>query len=302
MKLNIIMSQAGSLREQMLAQDPQKEANQLKLTGVMDKTDLFYLRLVTGKNGWIKELDMADIAGIETIAEHDFEFGSILTSIKLPKSLTEVGWGAFSMCSKLATVVFPAALQSIENFAFNGCTALKSVSLPKSLKNLGSYAFGDCLNLEEIKIPMTNTAYCSLDGVIYSKNGKVLVKYPSGKMDIAFQIPLSVNTIGENAFFMNEYLKDIILPPNLAEIHKNAFCSCSYLPDVVLPVSVKKIEEGAFCNCTSLLTLHVMATEPPALNPVNKPAQTLRIYVPLASAEVYRQSDAWNKLGDVFGK
>ena len=53
-------------------------------------------------------------------------------------------------------------------------------------------AFLDCIALTSISVDENNTVYKSIDGNLYSKDGKTLVQYAVGKQDKSFVIPDSV--------------------------------------------------------------------------------------------------------------
>jgi len=91
-----------------------------------------------------------------------------------------------------------------------------------------------------------------VDGVTFSKNMKILVKYPAGKTDESYTIPDSVTIIESSAFSYNKYLKNIIIPNSVTSIGGRAFDGCSNLESVVLPDSVTTIGSGAFSSCTNL--------------------------------------------------
>lgn len=83
--------------------------------------------------------------------------------------------------------------------------------------------------------------YSVLDGVLYSKDGKTLVRYPSAKADEEFIIPSTVTKIAENAFSGATNLKKVQIKSNVTEIGKNAF---SYLSGLTLYCQVDAVPSG----------------------------------------------------------
>ncbi|MBQ3671565.1 MAG: leucine-rich repeat domain-containing protein [Treponema sp.] len=59
---------------------------------------------------------------------------SVLEKIKLPSSVTEIGWGAFRSCENLTEIVIPNSVTEIGPKAFEGGASLKRIKLPKQLK------------------------------------------------------------------------------------------------------------------------------------------------------------------------
>ena len=70
---------------------------------------------------------------------------------------------------------------SIGNSAFSGCQDLTSVLIPDSVTNIGRQTFYWCTSLTAITVDAGNSAYSSMDGVLFNKNLTTLVAYPGGK-------------------------------------------------------------------------------------------------------------------------
>ena len=52
-----------------------------------------------------------------------------------------------------------------------------SVEISKYVTKLGSAPFHSCLNLTEITVDVENEKYQSIDGNLYSKDGKMFIQY-----------------------------------------------------------------------------------------------------------------------------
>lgn len=88
-------------------------------------------------------------------------------------------------------------------------TKVSSITIPKNCTNISSQEFQSADWLTEINVPETNTSYCSVDGVLYSKDMKKLVHYPPAKADSTFTLPSTVTTLAYGAFEDNKYLETI---------------------------------------------------------------------------------------------
>ncbi|MBP3716545.1 MAG: leucine-rich repeat domain-containing protein [Paludibacteraceae bacterium] len=302
MKIEIELSEPGSLRKQVIERKKEFQNADLKVVGRMNDADMKFIKQATGRNGFIKGIDLSYASGIYAIDRNSFEEGGVLNSAKLNSSVKQLGWGAFCMCDKLTSISLTSDIEAIENFSFNGCSALPYITLPKNLKKLGSQTFGGCTKLEEFKIQASNKFFSTDNGVIFSKDFSKLIKYPAGKKDKTYVFPEKVKTIGDYAFFMCDNLKNIVLPEGITSINEFAFGSCTTLQTIELPSTLKEIKANAFNKCESLHALTLSGIEPPVFTPDEFEMQHLNVYVPLMAIETYRQTDGWKNLKNLFGK
>ena len=235
---------------------------------------------------------------VTNIGDSSFRGCKALKSITMPDTLTSIGRWAFSGCENLDFVTLSSNLVSIDDFAFYNCCALNKIVLPNTLTAIGEHvfsgcsgfttidipssvvkisgcSFGGCGNIKDINVDENNRYYKSVDGVLYSKNGTILYKYPAGKANTNFVIPSEVRHIGENAFggcqnLLNitipnavedigdaafygcSNLQEIVLPGGLSSIENSMFGGCEHLAQIVIPKDVSSIGENAFSNCKSL--------------------------------------------------
>ena len=164
---------------------------------------------------------------------------------------------AFSNCSNLTSVTIPNSVTTIGGSAFYRCSSLTSVIIPNSVTTIGGSAFQGCESLASIEVSSDNTAYKSIDGNLYSKDGKTLIQYAIGKTDTTLIIPNSVTTIGDWAFADCSSLTSITIPDGVTTIRDHAFYSCSSLTSVTIPDSVTTIEHWAFADCSSLTSITI---------------------------------------------
>ena len=181
----------------------------------------------------------------------------IIPEIYNGSPVTTIGSSAFSGCTSLTSVEIPSSVTSIGSYAFDGCTSLTSVTIPSSVTTIGNDAFRGCTSLESITVDENNTAYKSIDGVLYNKDGTILICYPAGKKDTSFTIPNSVTSIGNYAFYGCTSLTSVEIPSSVTSIESWAFCYCTSLKSVEIPSSVTTIGEAAFEDCTSLESITI---------------------------------------------
>jgi hypothetical protein len=192
--------------------------------------------------------------GVDSIAGDAFYECSKLSYVIMPTTLVYVGSGSFNGCSNLANVTLPTNLVTIGSYAFSGCSTLSEINIPASLKYIGFGAFDRCYNLAGFTIDNENKVFSVIDGVLYNYNTTKLVLYPNMKSS-NYIIPDFVDTIGEGAFADCNNLIDIELPESVKSIEDDAFYSCKGLKKVGFSGSLKKIGYGAFSYCDSLTSL-----------------------------------------------
>lgn len=140
------------------------------------------------------------------------------------------------------------------------------MELPASLTELESFSiYGE--NMTEIVVGEGNAYFKTVDGVLYSADGKKLILYPGGKQDETFTSPAGTETIGAGSFNNNYFLRKVIFSEGVVLLEPNAFNRCynadldeetfeilrKYgLKEVVLPSTLEYIGDAAFASCNML--------------------------------------------------
>ena len=165
-------------------------------------------------------------------------------------------WIIPSICYDEANDIWYRVVGINEMF-FNDSENLVSVTIPDSVTFISPAAFEDCTNLVSVNVDKNNPNYCSVDGVIYSKDMTTLIHCPAGKKVSSFVVPDSVTSIGYGAFKNHTSLTNIVLPNNLTSIDSYAFYGCTSLTSIEIPNGVTVIDDGAFMGCTSLKSINI---------------------------------------------
>jgi hypothetical protein len=141
--------------------------------------------------------------------------------------------------------------------AFANCLCLTSIHIPASVIYIDSRAFPNNASLTNITVSAHNSSYKDIDGVLFSKDGTILINYPLGKDNPVVSLPDSIINIGEYAFAGNNNLVSIIVPSSVKYIDNNAFDHCTALTNVTISDGVTIIGASAFYWCTSLTDITV---------------------------------------------
>lgn len=189
-----------------------------------------------------------------SIGSEAFQFCSNLTSITIPSSVTTIGYRAFYECRSLTSVIISSSVNNIGGEAFSCCNSLKSITIPSSVTYIGEHAFEGCYGLISILVENGNSAYSSVEGVLYDKEQFQLIQVPAGKKGI-FSIPSSVTKIGDYAFEFCRGLTSVIIPSSVEKIGSGAFLGCDSLTSITIPSSVTEIGYRTFECCSSLTSV-----------------------------------------------
>ena len=203
------------------------------MTGQLTSGDLAAIKIALQASQHKIKLDLRGVTGLDS----------------LPRQ-------ALDVCPNLQSLSLPEGLASIGNNALTGCENLESLYLPASFSSFDESAFeisSGHIVFVSINVAERNPVYSSVDGVLFSKDKKTLIKCPEGKSG-DYTVPNGVTTIGQNAFKACRKLTGIVLPEGLQEIGQNAFGHTN-IASMTIPSSVITIYNDVFSGNTSLTSL-----------------------------------------------
>lgn len=160
--------------------------------------------------------------------------------------VTDINGNAFAYCRQIESIY----LSYDEKYADRGVSEY----------NLLNCILNGCSALKKITVAENHPNYSSVDGVLYSKDGKTLITVPPAYEKTIFDVPETVEYLGNDCFADCVYLEKIVLPEGLSEIPDNAFCRCAALKEAVLPEGIERVGQGAFRGCVSLKSVSLPST------------------------------------------
>lgn len=187
--------------------------------------------------------------------EYNPFYGNPIQDLELNKNIKQTA--AFKNFTTLKTVMVGDSVTNLPAETFLGCTGLRVIRLSKTVRTVGKSFLQGCNSLESITVDTANTFFCSLDGVLLTKNQKKLWYYPALR-DGNFVLPLSVDTIGDYAFSEAKKLTELFLPNSVTIINNYAFSGCTGLKTLEIgrergtPIPKASIQSTSFNQCTSL--------------------------------------------------
>lgn len=130
----------------------------------------------------------------------------------------------------------------------SGYERAKRICLPDSVVEIEAGFFADFIDLKEILVAESNPAFIGVDGVLYTKDMSMLVAYPAALVCERFSVPSTVRTVGEYAFYEQQYLHHVDMP-SVERIGSSAFMDCRCLDEVGFSDRLTEICDYAFSGC-----------------------------------------------------
>lgn len=157
----------------------------------------------------------ACLEGVEAIANLAASTCSKLTEIRLPTSVSTIGYAAFSD-TDIRKISLHDGIKVIRSEAFRFCINLMSFIFPEGIEVVEDSLFLNCVSLETL---------------VFSQ---------------------SITVIGQRACCNCSALTTLRLPKYLITIKEQAFFGCSHLITAILPETLTTIENGIFDDCYRL--------------------------------------------------
>lgn len=158
---------------------------------------------------------------------------------------------------EITTLEIPSGITSIGDGVFLSNKSLTNLTLSSKVSSIGISAFSYCDNLKDVR-------YYIYDNLAtYIQNGHPDfyvggIKYYWNDQEITtLEIPTSVTSIGNNAFYGCSGLTTLNLPSNVTSIGDRAFGGCSNLTSVDLPSSITKMGDFVFFYCEKLSNVNL---------------------------------------------
>lgn len=282
---SIAVTSPGNLSNQVSASDYAK-INNLKLTGVINDTDIAFIKQNLTA---VKTLDLLDASFVNNSINTQFQKNTWVTlilpkgtltinsaalqesewlqSIVLPEGLTDINSNAFYKCSSLQNIVLPSTLRTIGIRAFNDCASLKAITIPDRVESIEQYVFDSCKALKSITIPSKVTSLgqyvfygCSaLESFILGDGIEEISTYdPFYECNNLRYVKLNDKlTYISNWFSNKSNLETVVLGNQVTTIGNSAFANCKSLQTINMPETLTTIGNSAFSGCSKLASIYI---------------------------------------------
>ena len=170
---------------------------------------------------------------VKTIGIRSF-YGTKISKITVPSKTKTIGQGAFGSCKSLKTIVMPGDFKlKLEEdtddklwYVTSDQSAVDTITFNTKLK-LANVSY---LSANNLVVAKNDPSYQSIDGVIYTKDGKGIVRVPQKRTELKIKE-------GCTEFNMQSVLS------NSTDSEGDEFNNCSKLKKIVIPSSVKNINK-----------------------------------------------------------
>ena len=227
------------------------ESGTLTISGTGDMWDYSFCFNENIKNVVIED-------NITSVGSCAFEGCYELANATIGKNVNKIGRSAFIRCTGLKTIIIPNNVTDIGGCAFMDCENLNNIEIGSGVRNIGGYAFV-CESLIAINVDNGNTAYSSVDGVLFNKDKTRIIRYPSNKSGTHYSIPDNVKDIEYGSFQGSVNLSSITVPYSVSTIQSWAFDYCNSLNNVYYSGNEEQwntIEISDGNDCLTNATIH----------------------------------------------
>lgn len=187
--------------------------------------------------------------------------GYTIYSLVVEPGITHIGNSAFESITQIKTVSLPDTITTIGDRAFWDCEGITGIDIPASVTSIGKNALTMSNNsqsgkLKAINVAEDNANYCSVNGILYSKDMTTLIQAPSKYAETVITVPNTVKIIAPRAFQSLKSVTEIIVPETVTEIGEYAFNNCKALKNITfLGAGSISIDDTAFDNVSGT-TVH----------------------------------------------
>ena len=186
--------------------------------------------------------------GVETISARAFEGAFSLSKVELPEGVKAINDKAFHW-SSVSDVNIPSSVTYIGENVYDGKAHItagglkfighrsnrtvaisgvdseaETLTIPYGTTAINAFVFQGAA-ATTIEVDSANERFSSIEGDLYSKDGKTLIRVAPGK-NSTFTVPSTVTEIADGAFAGCNNLSRVYIPSSVEKIGANTFDGC----------------------------------------------------------------------------
>lgn len=174
----------------------------------------------------------------------------------------------------------------IDKFGIANAESLLEIHIGKNVREIDDWGIVNNGNLFRFTVDPENGYFCSIDGVLFSKDCKKLISYPerhqdpfeeeyldaslyksipqapeqTEEIDLIYTVPEGTAELAPHSFYGIDRLEKLILPDSLRTIGKMALFQMYSLKEINFPEGIEIIEKDGVSFCTSLTSIELPST------------------------------------------
>ena len=253
----------------------------INLTTVNLPPNLKYIGAAAFNNALLHSADGFILPeGLIYLGESAFYSAFKESFVSIPESLTAIGKGALANCyveafkvadanqnyktidgilydKNLTTLInypalknskifeIPDTIKTIKQDAIETTNNLEKIIISKNVETIEEKSIFWNYGLSYIDVSTDNINYMSVDGVLYSKDGKHLIAYPAASDRDVYTTLDTTEEVQSYAISSAKNLKKLYITEGVKSLNWGAIDSCSNLEELHLPKSLNKIDQYA---------------------------------------------------------
>ena len=234
-KQTVEVTYGGSIADK----NNEKPQGKIEIPGQIKHNQKVYRVTAIGRKAFSNDTELTSVilpGGITEIDDFAFEKCTKLTSIVMPGTQVKFGQGTFFLCSGIENVTFGSDWTQIDLKVFRWADKIKEISIPAKVSKI--YNINSLKGLTKVSVDPNNNQYCSIDGVIYTKDAKVLLACP-----LAYQGAVKV-------------------ADSTTTIKAGAMIGCTNITSVDLPRTMELFSFREFSKMPQLESINIRSTKP----------------------------------------
>ena len=233
----------------------------------------------------LQTVDFSGCTSMTSIPTRLFQDKKMLETVLLPEGLLDIKDYAFYNCVNIKTLEIPSSVTTIGRWAFTGMEGLEEFTMnasgdfmvdndalysndmtrlvyypggktgtnyqfPSSITTIDEGAFNGAKNLESFTA--SSASFMSDDGILYSTDGTILVRYPANKAGTFFETKETVTEVASSAFFGVKNLKEAVIGKSVETIGDELFYETELEKVTIKSTAITAIPDLAFRNSRNL--------------------------------------------------
>lgn len=228
--------------------DSPKPQGRVEIPSSVQYNQTVYKVTSIGKKAFANATELTSIVlpgGITTIDDFAFENCTQLTSVIMPGTQVTFGQGTFFRCTEIGHVTWGSDWTVIDLAVFRWANKIQEITIPAKVSKI--YNINSLKGLKSVTVDNNNSQYSSNDGLIYTKDGSVLLACPLA-YEGSLKVADTATIIKAGAMIGCTGITSIDLPEKMEKISFREFSKMSRLESIMFrnasPIITAKCNNG----------------------------------------------------------